>query len=74
MSAKFHPTVKVCFTEKMQLEQMQFFVDYFEKGKEAIGESVSICSAIQQEKDALKSKREIIDLVHKERFLKRQGI
>ncbi|KAJ8664580.1 hypothetical protein QAD02_006242 [Eretmocerus hayati] len=70
VSSSSQPPVKVCLSVGMLREQNQFYQDYTVKGIVEQGESVTLRSAIQEEKDNERKRAELVMAAQEETLLR----
>ncbi|XP_011503260.1 PREDICTED: gamma-tubulin complex component 6 [Ceratosolen solmsi marchali] len=70
VSASSQPQIRVCLSVGMLIEQAKFYEEYIIKGEIEQGEKVSLCSAIQEEKETEKRRAELVIEAQKDTLLR----
>ncbi|XP_048504747.1 gamma-tubulin complex component 6 [Athalia rosae] len=68
--ATSYPAVRVCLSVGQLREQQMHCNEYLARGRSSCGPIISLCSALQEEREILKKKAQIVNVVHQEMLVR----
>ncbi|XP_015514686.2 gamma-tubulin complex component 6 [Neodiprion lecontei] len=68
--ATSYPAVRVCLSVGQLREQQIHCSEYMTRGRSALGTNVSLCSALQENRDILKKKAQLVNIAHQEMLIR----